>query len=84
MAEIIYLREFRGERRRIRVAQRENLERAVQLLAENLADAAEQLAAAAPSEQSELLDRVEKLAALIRYGRRMLGEVQENEVSATK
>jgi hypothetical protein len=74
MAEIIYLREIRAERRRGRVANREHLERAVQLLIENLADAGAQLAAAPTSEQGEFLDRVEKLAALIRYGRRMRGE----------
>ncbi len=84
MAEIIYLREIRAERRRGRIAQRENLERAVQLLIENLAGVAAQLAAAPASEQGELLDRVEKLAALIRYGRRMLGEEPDTPLSALK
>ncbi len=81
MAEIIYLREIRAERRRGRVADRENLERAVQLLMENLADVAAQLAAAPAAEQAELLDRVEKLTALIRYGRRMLGEEPDAPLS---
>ncbi len=84
MAEIIYLREIRAERRRGRIANRENLERAVQLLMENLAAVAAQLAAAPASEQGELLDRVEKLAALIRYGRRMLGEEPDTPLSALK
>lgn len=84
MAEIIYLREIRAERRSGRVAQRESLEQAVHVLTENLAAVAEQLVDALPSEQSELLDRVEKLTALIRYGRRMLGENPETEISARK
>ncbi len=84
MAEIIYLREIQAARRRGRVAQRESLERAVAILKENLAAVAEQLRDAPPAEQSELLDRVEKLAAMIRYGRRMLGEEPEPQLSATK
>ena len=84
MADVIYLREFQAARRRGRIAQRESLEQAVQLLKENLAAVAEQLKDAAPSEQSELLDRVEKLAALIRYGRRMLGEEPESAVPSSR
>jgi hypothetical protein len=84
MAEIIYLREIQAERRRGRIAQRESLERAVQLLRENLADIAAQLAVAPAAEQSELLDRVEKLAALIRYGRRMLGDDPPLDLAAQK
>jgi hypothetical protein len=74
MAEIIFLREIRAERRRGRVAQRENLEQAICLLRENLVEAAAELAAAPLAEQSELLDRIEHLAALIRYGMQMFGE----------
>jgi hypothetical protein len=54
------------------------------LLKENLADAAEQLTAAPRSEQSELLDRIEKLTALIRYGFRMLGEEPPARLPAFK
>lgn len=74
MGELIYIREFRAARRPGRVHNREHLERAVAILKDNLAATAEQLREAAPAEQSELLDRVEKLAAMIRYGYRMLGE----------
>ena len=77
MAEIIYLREIHAERQRGRIAQRQNLERAVQLLKDNLAGVAAQLAASPLSVQGELLDRVEKLTALIRYGSRMLGDAAE-------
>jgi hypothetical protein len=84
MAEIIYLREIQQERRRVRVTQRQSLERAVAILIDNLAAVAEQLREAPPAEQSELLDRVEKLTAMIRYGRRMLGEEPEPRTSATK
>jgi hypothetical protein len=84
MAEIIYLREIQEERRRGRVTQRQSLERAVAILIENLAAVADQLRDSPPAEQSELLDRVEKLTAMIRYGRRMLGEEPETRTSATK
>ncbi len=39
---------------------------------DNLAAVAEQIRSATEAEQSELLDRVEKLVALIRYGMNML------------
>jgi hypothetical protein len=42
---------------------------------ENLAWAAERLQTAPIEEQLELLDRIEKLTATIRYGVQMLGEV---------
>ncbi len=83
MAEIIYLREFQALRRSGRIAQRQHLERAVQLLRDSLADTAAQLAASPLSVQGELLDRVEKLTALIRYGSRMLGN-EPAELTALK
>jgi type II secretory pathway component PulJ len=77
MGEVIRLEEIDRERRRsrTRVAERAHLERAVALLRENLAGAAEALrdAPQAP-EQIELLGRIERFTALIRYGLRMLGE----------
>ena len=77
MGEVIRLEEIDRERRRsrARVAERANLEGAVALLRENLAAAAEALqdAPEAPA-QIELLGRIERLAAMIRYGLRMLGE----------
>jgi len=77
MAEIIDFAEIHEARRKARagIPERENLERAVQLLRENLAAAAAELAADAPrEEQAKLLTRIERLAAMIRYGLRMLGE----------
>src|SRR5229473_4204406 len=77
MGEVIRLEEIDRERRRsrARVAERAHLERAVALLRENLASAAEALRDApnAPA-QTELLGRIERFAAMIRYGLQMLGE----------
>jgi hypothetical protein len=77
MGEVIRLEEIDRERRRsrARVAERAHLERAVELLKENLVAAAETLrdTQQAPA-QTELLGRIERFAAMIRYGLRMLGE----------
>ncbi len=79
MAEIIDFAEIQKARRKARVRgpERENLERAVQLMRENLAAVAAELADAPRGEQGELLTRVERLAAMIRYGMRMLGETTD-------
>ena len=76
MAEIIDFAEIQEARckARARVPQREHLEQAVQLMRENLAAVAAELADAPRDEQPELLTRVERLAAMIRYGMRMLGD----------
>jgi len=76
MAEIIDFAEIQKARRKARVRgpEREHLERAVQLMRENLAAVAAELADAPRAEQDELLTRIERLAAMIRYGMRMLGE----------
>jgi hypothetical protein len=77
MGEVIHLEEIDRERRRsrARVAERAHLERAVGLLKENLVAAAEALRDAPQSPaQTELLGRIERFAAMIRYGLRMLGE----------
>lgn len=77
MGEVIRLEEIDRERRRsrARVAERAQLERAVALLRENLAAAAAALRDAPDaSTQTELLGRIERFAAMIRYGLRMLGE----------
>ncbi len=73
MAEIISFAEIQRARRRARAPERPSLERALQILRENLANAARMLADAPPAEQPELLRRVENLTAMIRYGMRMLG-----------
>jgi anti-sigma-K factor RskA len=79
MAEIIDFVEIQEARRkaRARIPERENLERAIQLLRENLAAVAAELADAPRAEQAELLTRVERLAAMIRYGMRMLGDLAD-------
>ncbi len=79
MAEIIDFAEIQEARRKARVQapERENLARAVQLMRENLAAVAAELADAPHAAQGELLTRVERLVALIRYGMRTLGETTD-------
>jgi anti-sigma-K factor RskA len=76
MAEIIDFAEIQAARRkaRARIPERENLERAVKHMRENLAAVAAELAVAPREEQAELLMRIERLTAMIRYGMRMLGD----------
>jgi len=76
MAEIIQLREFQKARRRTaqRRSDHQSLEQAVQLMRASLADAALELRDAPPADQPVLLDRIEQLTAMVRYGMRMLGE----------
>jgi hypothetical protein len=76
MAEIIHIREFQEERRRAtrRHADHQNLVEAVQLMRDSLADAATELRDAPLCQQPELLDRIERLAAMVRYGLRMIGD----------
>jgi len=79
MAEIIKFAEIQEARRKARARgpEREHLERAVQLMRINLASVAAELIDAPLAGQAELLTRVERLAAMIRYGMRMLGESTE-------
>jgi len=76
MAEIIKFAEIQEARRKARARgpERENLESAMQLMRINLASVAAELIDAPQTHQAELLTRVERLAAMIRYGMRMLGE----------
>ena len=76
MAEIIQIRELQEARRRAvrRHEDHRSLEQAVQLMRDNLADAAIELRDAAAADQPELLDRIEHLAAIVRYGLRMIGD----------
>jgi hypothetical protein len=80
VAEIIQLREVQAarERNQRRLADHRNLERAITLVRRSLAAAAERLEYAPTAEQGELLDRIEKLTAMIRYGMHLLGETSEN------
>ncbi|HLK86943.1 MAG TPA: hypothetical protein VKT27_10600 [Candidatus Binataceae bacterium] len=81
MGEVIRLEEIdrARARRRVRAAEREHLERAVGVLRDNLAAAAAALRDTSdPARQAEMLARVERLAAMVRYGMRMLGEAPED------
>ncbi|MGH7863368.1 MAG: hypothetical protein ACREQB_00135 [Candidatus Binataceae bacterium] len=75
MARIIDFAEVRAQRdrARTRAPNRAQLERAVALLRMSLAATAAQLADAPADEQPELLQRVERLVALVKYGMCMLG-----------
>jgi hypothetical protein len=76
MAEIIQLREIQAARERTqrRLVEHRNLERAVGMIRKSLVVAAERLERAPAGEQEELIDRIEKLAAMVRYGIHLLGE----------
>ena len=76
MAEIISFAEIQRARRRTRAPKRESLERALQVLRDNLAVTAQMLADAPRLEQPELLRRVERLTALVRYAMLMLGAAE--------
>jgi uncharacterized membrane protein YccC len=80
MAQIIRFSEIQAARQRgeRQARDRESLARAVALLKESLAAAAGRLNDASGAEQAELLERVERLAAMVRYGLRMLGEIGED------
>ncbi len=81
MGEVIRLEEIdrARARRRVRAAERDHLQRAVAVLRDNLATAATALRDECDAaRQAEMLARVERLAAMVRYGMRMLGEAPEN------
>ena len=80
MAEIIDFAEIQAARRRSRSSDFEHLERAVEIMRENLAAVAAELVTAPREECGELLTRIERLSAMIRYGMGMLGE--HNRASA--
>jgi hypothetical protein len=83
VAEIIQFRQVQQARERSqrRVAEHRNLERAVALVRSSLAATAQRLEHAPAVEQEELLDRIEKLAAMVRYGMHMIGEIPETSRS---
>jgi hypothetical protein len=76
MAEIIQLFEFQVARQRAqrRLSRQRSLVHAVAILRENLVTAAQLLMDAPAIEQPNLLDAVERLTAMIRYGMRMIAE----------
>ncbi len=82
MAEIIQLREIQAARERTqrRLSEHRSLERAVAVVRRSLAAAAERLEHAPMADQEELLDRIEKLAAVMRYGMRLLGQIPSSDL----
>jgi hypothetical protein len=76
MGEVIQIRDLQAARERAhrQACDHQSIERALAVMRENLVWAAEQLRTAPIEAHSELLDRIEKLAATIRYGMMMLGE----------
>ncbi len=79
MGEVISIREALREirQRRERVSERESLERAVAIMKANLRAAIGELATAPQADKSEMLERIERLIEMVRYGLRMLGEPHE-------
>jgi hypothetical protein len=87
MGELIYIRE-RARRRDLakgHARDRESLERAVNILKQNLHATSVEIVDAPAQEQDELLARAENFIGLIRYGMRMLGDDDpQPQVSADK
>ena len=74
MAEIIDFAEIQAARLQQRHRrEREGLAQAVELVRINLLAVANRLGDASMAERLELLDRVDKLSAVMRYGIRLLG-----------
>ncbi|MGH7949338.1 MAG: hypothetical protein ACREQF_08950 [Candidatus Binataceae bacterium] len=76
MARIIDFAEVRAQRDRARTRAPDHaqLEQAVAVLRQSLANTAARLADAPTDARPELVRRVERLVALVKYGMRMLGE----------
>ncbi len=75
MAEIIDFAEIQAARAQQRLRrERESLAQAVELMRLNLIAIAERLGDAPMAERLELLDRLDKLSAVMRYGIRLLVE----------
>lgn len=82
MAQIIDFAEIRGARQAQRSAgeERRSLEEAVETIRLNLAHVVDCLKDAPDHERVELLNRMDKLAAMLRYGIRLLdGPREHNE-----
>ncbi len=81
MAQIIDFAEVRGARQAQRTAvdERRSLEEAVETIRVNLAAVVERLRDATGGERVDLLGRMEKLGAMLRYGVLLLDGVSEPE-----
>jgi type II secretory pathway component PulJ len=87
MGELIRLEEIDREyrRSRVRLAERAHLERAVALMKQNLASAADALRHETdPGAQMEMLATVDKLSSMVRYGLRMLADGRDNRAGAAE
>jgi len=75
MAEIIDFAEIQAARlqQQRRHREHQSLEQAVEVIRMNITAVANRLADASAVERLELLDRLEKLSAVMRYGIRLLG-----------
>ena len=76
MGELIHIREraIRRDIARSSARDHESLQRAVDILKQNLHATTVEIVDAPAQAQADLLDRAEKFIALIRYGMRMLGD----------
>jgi hypothetical protein len=76
MSEVIQIRDLQAARERAhrRATDYQSIERALDLMRESLASAAEQLRTAPIDRHPELIDRIEKLVTTIRYGMLMLDQ----------
>lgn len=76
MGEVIQIRDIQAARERAhrRAIDHQSIERALTLMRQSLLLAADQLRTAPMDRHAELLERIEKLAAAIRYGILMIGE----------
>ncbi len=81
MAQIIDFAEIRGARQAQRAAadERRSLEDAVETIRVNLAAVVERLRDASFAERAELVGRIEKLGAMLRYGILLLDAPAERE-----
>ena len=87
MGELIRLEEIDREyrRTRTRLAERAHLARAVAVMKENLASAAEALRRETDAAgQAELLGKVDRLSAMVRYGLRMLADGHDGPEDAAE
>ena len=80
MAQIIDFAEIRGAREAQRSAgdERRSLEKAVETIRLNLAHVVDCLKDATDNQRVELLDRMDKLGAILRYGIRLLDGPREH------
>ncbi|HZP46827.1 MAG TPA: hypothetical protein VFB15_14350 [Candidatus Binataceae bacterium] len=83
MGELIELHERQAARERAQRRRTEHLdlEKAVALMRASLASAAAELPLAPPAAHPELLDRIERLVAMIRYGMQMIGHPPDRTAS---